>query len=185
MKFFVFSFLFFSVFLVGCRPSAAPVSVSNRPVSINGVPQTNAPLPPLKNVENLGWQLDSGSRQKLGDLKGKVVVLDFWATYCPPCIEEIPHLAALQSKHENLQIIGLHIGGEEDKPNVPAFVEKLKMNYPLAYPQDELTNSLLGDDARIPQTFVFDKSGKLIKKLVGFDEQIKADLDATIEQALK
>jgi len=183
MKVFALCLLFFAFALIGCRPSAAPVSVSNTPVSINGVPQTNLPLPPSKNIENLSWQLASGNRQTLNDLKGKVVVLDFWATYCPPCIEEIPHLASLQSKYQNLQIIGLHIGGNEDKPKVPAFVEKLKMNYPLGYPQDELTDALLSGDDRIPQTFVFDKTGKLLKKFVGFDAQIKAQLDEAIEQA--
>ena len=182
---FAFCLLPSAFFLAACRPSAAPVSVSNRPVSINDIPQTNLPLPPSKNIENLGWQLASGNRQTLGELKGKVVILDFWATYCPPCLEEIPHLAKLQNKHQDLQVIGLNIGGDEDKPKIPAFVEKLKMNYPLGYPQDELTDFLFGGDDRIPQTFVFDKNGRLVKKLVGFDAPTKSELDAAVRQALE
>ena len=185
MRFFAFCLLLFAFIFAACRPSAAPVSVSNRPVSINDIPQTNLPLPPVKNIENLGWQLASGNRQTLGELKGKVVILDFWATYCPPCLEEIPHLAALQNKYQDLQIIGLNIGGDEDKPKIPAFVEKLKMNYPLGYPQDELTDFLFGGDDRIPQTFVFDKNGRLVKKFVGFDAQTKSELDAAVRQALE
>ncbi|MGI8468720.1 MAG: TlpA family protein disulfide reductase [Pyrinomonadaceae bacterium] len=177
--------MLFALIFAACRPSAAPVSVSNRPISVNGVPQTNLPLPPMKNVENLSWQISGGNRQTLNDLKGKVVILDFWATYCPPCLEEIPHLAGLKNKYADLQIIGLHIGGDEDKPKIPAFVEKLKMNYPLGFPQDELTDVLFGGDDRIPQTFVFDKNGKLVKKFVGFDAQIKSELDAAVEQALE
>ena len=183
MKFSAWCLLVFACALAACRPSAAPVSISNRPISINDVPQTNLPLPPVKNIENLGWQLASGNRQTLSDLKGKAVVLDLWATYCPPCIEEIPHLAELQGRYPGLQIVGLHIGGDEDKPKVPAFVQKLKMNYPLGYPQNELTDALMSGDDRIPQTFVFDKTGKLVKKFVGFDAQVKSELDAAIEQA--
>ncbi|MGI8555032.1 MAG: redoxin family protein [Pyrinomonadaceae bacterium] len=184
MKFFTFYLLLSAFFLAACQPSAAPVSVSNRPVSINDVPQTNLPLPPIKDIENLGWQTSGGNRQTLGELKGKVVILDFWATYCPPCIEEIPHLAELQNQNKDLQIIGLHVGGDEDKPKVPAFVAKLKMNYPLGYPQDELTDFLFNGDDRIPQTFVFDKNGRLVKKFVGFDAQIKSALDEAVRQTL-
>lgn len=184
MKVFALFLLPFILFLASCQPSAAPVSISNKPVSINGIPDKSLPV---KNIENLGWEAFDGNHQTLNDFKGRVVVLDFWATYCPPCLEEIPHLVTLQSQYgaENLQIVGLHVGGEEDRAKVPAFVEKLKINYVLAYPEDNLTQSLLGNDYNIPQTFVFDKNGKLTRKFVGFDEKIKTDLDQAIEQSLK
>ncbi len=59
------------------------------------------------------------------------------------------------------------------------------MNYTLGFPQDELTDFLFNGDDRIPQTFVFDKNGKLVKKFVGFDSEIKSQLDAAIQQALE
>jgi thiol-disulfide isomerase/thioredoxin len=185
MKYFYFLLFTFYLFLaLACRPAAAPVSVSNKPISINNVPQTNLPLPPSKNIENLGWTLFDGRAERLGDYKGKVVVLDFWATYCPPCLEEIPHLVELQNKYADLKVIGLHVGGEEDVPRVPAFVEKLKINYVLAYPEDGLDSVLLGNDNSIPQTFVFDRNGKLIGKFVGYDLKVKTDLEKAIAQAL-
>ena len=177
---FTFCFLLTSA----CRPAAAPVSISNKPVSINNVPQTNLPLPPIKNVENLGWTLFDSRRATLSDYRGAVVVLDFWATYCPPCLEEIPHLVELQNKYADLKVIGLHVGGEEDVPKVPSFVEKLKINYALAYPEDELNAILLGNDNAIPQTFVFDRNGKLVDKFVGYNLKIKDDLNKAITQAL-
>ncbi len=184
----VFRFCLFAVavcFGAACRPAAAPVSVSNKPVSINNVPQTNVPLPPTKNIENLGWTLFDNRRETINDYRGKVIVLDFWATYCPPCLEEIPHLNQLKTKYgENLQIIGLHVGGDEDKVKVPSFVERLKINYVLGYPDDELIRILFGSDDAIPQTFVFNRSGKLTKKIVGFDNFIKADLDEEIERVI-
>ena len=109
----------FSVFLIftlavlisfGCRRAAAPVSVSNKPVSINNIPQTNVPMPPLANVESLGWQIfdaqttENKQTQTMGDLKGKVVILDFWATYCPPCLEEIPDLVTLQNENPDCRL---------------------------------------------------------------------------------
>ena len=191
MKIFYFSILIFAFLLSSsCRPAAAPVSISNKPVSINDVPQTNVPLPPLKNVENLGWQnfdginLTLGQPQTLGELKGKTVVLDFWATYCPPCLEEIPHLVALQKEHKDLQVVGLHVGGEEDRPKVPEFVEKLKINYTLAFPDDALSSALLGGESAIPQTFVFNREGKLVEKFVGFDASVKNGLDMAVLESL-
>ena len=189
----IFIFLIFSLTVLvaaGCRPAAAPVAVSNKPASINHIPQTNAPLPALANVESLGWQIfdsqttEPREMQKMGDLKGKVVILDFWATYCPPCLEEIPDLVKLQKENKDVQVIGLHVGGDEDAPNVPAFVEKLQINYPLAVPQEDLTNILIQNDTSIPQTFVFNREGKLVEKFVGYDETIKNRMEMAVMEAL-
>ena len=137
---------------------------------------------PTKPVGEMGWtDRTDGNVQKVKDLKGKVVILDFWATYCPPCIEEIPHLMELQAKYgEELSVIGLHVGGEEDRPKIPAFLEKLNVAYPLAYPEDALTSYVFGQQTAIPQTAVFDRSGKMVKKITGFDASIKKELDETI-----
>ncbi len=185
MKYFVI--LIFPLFLAmaGCRPAAAPVSVSNRPVSVNEIP-TNIPIPPTKNIENMGWTKFDGARETISGMKGKVIVLDFWATYCPPCLEEIPHLVELQRRYaaEGVLIIGLHTGGTEDRPKVPAFVEKLKMNYVLAVPDEELTSALFRDNDAIPQTFVFDREGTFVEGFVGFDASIRSSLDQALLRAL-
>jgi thiol-disulfide isomerase/thioredoxin len=162
-----------------CRPAAAPVSISNRPASINDV---NLPKP----LNEMSWTLFDGNGQKLGDLRGKVVILDFWATFCPPCIDEIPHLKSLQAKYgSDVQVIGLHVGGEEDRPNVPEFVSRLGVTYSLAYPEDALTSAILGNDSRIPQTAVIGRDGKMISKIVGFDASIRDELDKTIALAVE
>ncbi|MEO8574044.1 MAG: TlpA disulfide reductase family protein [Pyrinomonadaceae bacterium] len=178
------SFLILLIFilLAGCRPAAPPVSVSNKPVSVNGVPASDAQSQPTKPVGDMGWadRVD-GNVQKVKDLKGKVVILDFWATYCPPCIEEIPHLMALQAKHgPDLVVIGLNVGGDEDRPKIPEFLERLKVTYPIAYPEDALTAYVFGQQSAIPQTAVFDRTGKMIKKITGFGTEIKIELDQTI-----
>jgi cytochrome c biogenesis protein CcmG, thiol:disulfide interchange protein DsbE len=185
--FLLFTFIF--CFATACRPAAAPVSIANKPVSINDV---QIEMPPTKPIEEMTLTKFNGSNNidgdtiKLKDLQGKVVILDFWATYCPPCLEEIPHLKSLQAKYgkENLQVIGLHVGGEEDRPKVPAFVEKLKIDYILATPEDQLTRFIFGKQDAIPQTAIFDRKGKLVTKIIGFDGQIKKELDTAVEQTV-
>ena len=180
-------FIFYLLLYLDCRPAAAPVSVSNRPVSINDQPATNLPLPPSKSLREMNWTDADGRVQKLADLGGKAVILDFWATYCPPCIEEIPHLNSLLAKYgpDNLDIVGLNVGGEEDLPKIPAFVAKTKMNYPIAFPETELTRFIFATRDDIPQTAVFDRNGTMVAKFVGFGPEIQKELDAAVEQAVK
>lgn len=173
--------MMFAAFVVAGCGAAAPVSVGNKPVSINDQPLRDAPSRPLKPVAEMSWTTFEGSVQKLKDFQGKVVILDFWATYCPPCIEEIPHLMELKARYgDDLVLVGLHVGGEEDRPKVPEFVERLKITYPLATPEDALTSFIFGQESAIPQTAIFDRSGKLVKKIVGFDPKIKVELDQTV-----
>lgn len=170
--------------LAGCQPAAAPVAISNRPVSVNGVRQ---PRVATKPVTEMTWTVMDGSEQKLGDLSDKVVILDFWATYCPPCRDEIPHLNALLARHgpDKLSIIGLNVGGDEDRPRIPAFAKELNVSYPIAFPEDELLTYVVGDDDRIPQTAVFDRQGRMVLKVVGFDPDIQRQLDSAVEAALR
>ena len=182
---FVYLFLLFCL-CAACRPAAAPVSVSNKPVSVNNLPQTDLPMPPSKPLGEMSWTNSEGSSQKLKDLRGKVVVLDFWATFCPPCLEEIPHLNDLQTKYgaENLQIIGLHAGDDEDLAKVPEFAKKLNIVYPIATPENDLLRFVFSTKDEIPQTLVFDRTGILVEKFVGYDLTVKNRLDRAIEQSL-
>lgn len=172
---------------LACRSAAPPVAVSNRPSSVNGVPTTEAPLPPAKSMSDMSWTKFDGYEMKMGEFRGKAVVLDFWATYCKPCLEEIPHLKQLQEKYgaENLQIVGLHVGGDEDRPKVPEFVDKLKIDYMLGIPEPALTSFMFaGTQGEIPQTAVFDRNGEMVKKFIGFDPEIKSQLDRAVDAAV-
>ncbi len=159
-----------------------------------GTRRTNLPMPPATTARAVaegatpvgGWTQPDGRRVRLEDLRGQVVVLDFWATYCPPCREEIPHLVKLQKKYgpKGFKVIGLNVGGEEDRPKIPDFVKLYGIQYQLAEPDNDTTRLFLADDDSIPQTFVLDRRGRLVRHFVGYDAEVASELEAAIEQAL-
>ena len=133
-----------------------------------------------------GWVQSNHQHAKLADYKGKVVVLDFYATWCEPCRAETPHLVNLQKQYgdKGLQVIGLNVGGDDDRAQVPGFVKEFGIQYPLAYPDDDLVDQLLSDNQNIPQSFVYDRNGKLIKRFIGFESLGPAQIERVIQQAL-
>lgn len=176
----------FSLAFLSCGRAARPVSIGDKPVSVNGVSSNDAPAHPRRPVPEMSWTGFDGGVSKLKDFHGKVVILDFWATYCKPCIEEIPHLKKLQEKYgiDNLMVFGLHVGGDEDQPKIPEFVKRLDITYPLAYPEDDLTAYVFGQQTAIPQTAIFDRKGNLVKKITGFDDNIRLELDRIVDEAV-
>ena len=151
-------------------------------------PRSAYPMPPTASTSasEYGFTLLDGSRAKMSDYLGKVVVLDFWATYCAPCREEIPQLIELQRRYrqQGLNIIGLNVGGADDRPKVPEFVRAYRIQYTLAYPDTELVNLYLGNNDVIPQTIVFDRKGRLVKHFVGYDQTLPAELERAIQNSL-
>ena len=144
-------------------------------------------MPPTKPLGDMSWTDESDRVSKLYDLKGKAVIMDFWATYCEPCKREIPHLNSLLAKYgsENLHIIGLNVGGEEDRPKIPRFIETTKVDYPIAFPESELSNFVFAAQSDIPQTLIIDREGKIVSKIIGFGPAQQKELDAAVEQATK
>ena len=157
-------------------------------------PRTNLPMPPVATSHGAGasaspvgaWTQLDGRRARLEDLRGQVVVLDFWATYCPPCREEVPHLVRLQKQlgAKGLKVIGLNVGGEEDRPKVPDFVRQYGIQYQLADPDDDTVNLFLAGNDSIPQTFVIDRRGRLVRSFVGYDSEVAAELERAVSEAL-
>jgi len=165
--------------LIGCSPASPPMAVSNRLATANDRRS-------VKPLAEMSWTDSEQRVQKLSDLEGKAVILDFWATFCPPCREEIPHLNSLLAKYgsDNLHIVGLNVGGAEDLPEIPKFVKNTKIDYPIAFPEDDLTRVIFAERDDIPQTAVFNRKGEMITKIVGFGPQIQKDLDAAVARAV-
>jgi peroxiredoxin len=115
---------------------------------------------------------------RLSSYRGKVVLLDFWATWCDPCREEIPHLVELQQKYASsgLQIIGISM---DDSPDpVRPFAEQFHMNYPVVMGTAQ-TGALYGGILGLPITFLIDRDGRIYAKHIGatsaevFEKEIK------------
>jgi len=134
-----------------------------------------------------GWTADNNQRGKLSDYQGKVVVLDFYATWCEPCRAEIPHLIRLQKQYadKGFQVIGLNVGGDEDHPEVPAFAKQLGISYLLAFPDDDVVDRYLRDNQNIPQAYVFDRQGKLVKRFIGYSSDSAGELDQAVRTAVE
>jgi thiol-disulfide isomerase/thioredoxin len=107
-----------------------------------------------------------GRTISLASLRGKVTLVNFWATWCGPCRAEIPDLVALQQKYrDQLQILG--ISEDEALPEtVKQFAAKFNVNYPVAMVTPEL-EKLFGNVSALPTTFVIDREGRVVQKHVG------------------
>lgn len=162
---------------------------NSTPVISNPPSGTTYPMPPTRaaSLGNMGWELSDGKRSVFSEYKGKVLILDFYATWCVPCRDSIPHLIGLQKKYEDrgLQVVGLNVGGPGDEQLVPAFAKEFGIQYPLARPDEDLVRFLLADQDAIPQTFVFDRQGQLVQRFVGFGSDTGIYLDSAVETALK
>ena len=108
----------------------------------------------------------------LAEQKGKVVILDFWATWCPPCRMEIPGFIDIKKSYPDslVQIIGIAL---ERNPNkVQEFMKKMGINYPIAMGSREIV-SKFGNIQAIPTTFVIDPEGNICQRYVGYTPKDK------------
>jgi thiol-disulfide isomerase/thioredoxin len=102
----------------------------------------------------------SGKPQRLSDYKGRWVVLNFWATWCVPCIQEIPEISAFQRDHRDVVVIGVAVDAE-DAAKVRAFAKKVGHDYPLVLSNDAVEKQL-GEPKALPTTRIYDPSGRVV-----------------------
>ncbi len=108
-----------------------------------------------------------GKILKLSDLKGKVVILDFWATWCPPCRKGIPDLIDLEKEFgdKGLEVVGISVD-QDTKDEVVPFMKQIGINYPVVYGNVGVYQAYGGIEA-IPTSFVIDKEGKIVASYQG------------------
>ena len=138
-----------------------------------------------KVAPNFGLISLDGRRISLSQFRGKVVILDFWATWCKPCRLELPHFVALHEEFgkDALQIIGVsldRVGSEE----VAAFVREWKIPYIVVMGNGEVVRNY-GGIRGIPTTFVIDKNGNIYRKYVGYrnKEVFEKDIRTLLQEA--
>lgn len=137
-------------------------------------PLQNAPQ--VANDQSIaapGWQLKdvNDNTIRFADFKGKVIILDFWATWCAPCRMEIPGFIALQKKYaqQGLVVVGASVD-EGGASMVKQFMEKLGMNYPVVLADEKMQDQFGGIEV-VPTTFIIDRQGHIVKKYFGLTDQ--------------
>ena len=116
------------------------------------------------------WELNDtdGKPVKSSDFAGKVVILDFWATWCPPCRAEIPGFVELQQKYGDKGLVIVGVSLDEQGPTVvKPFMQRFRVNYPIVMGDEKIMQDFGGVTA-IPTTFIIDKAGNIVNKHVGF-----------------
>lgn len=131
----------------------------------------------------------AGTRQKLSSFRGRIVVLNFWATYCLPCREEMPALSAIQNHYAayGVQVIGATADFVDAKKDVLKFIKEVKVNFPVWLEAGTSDMARFGLGPALPGTAIIDRTGKIVwssKKPVT-EAQLKTQLDALLADADK
>jgi thiol-disulfide isomerase/thioredoxin len=149
----LFAGAFFALALTSLRP------LFRSPAS-NALTSSKAPAWELKDPD--------GKLVKSSDFEGKVVILDFWATWCPPCKAEIPGFIELQKQYGEKGLVVVGVSLDEQGPAVvKSFITQFGMNYPVVMGDAKIVQDFGGIRA-IPTTFIIDRSGKIVARHIGF-----------------
>ncbi|MFN0110370.1 MAG: TlpA family protein disulfide reductase [Blastocatellia bacterium] len=176
---------------LGCSDAAAPKPVTEADVVM-------APKRPDSNQEAIAKVLDvpisklDGSAFKLEEYKGKVLVVDFWGTFCPPCVKQVPELVKLNEKYRDrgLALVGLTADPKADQKLVEDFIKKFSVNYQIGYDNSWIADAFLKgtEDASgqppIPQLFIFSREGKVVEHFIGEQPGRMQELERIVSEQL-
>jgi peroxiredoxin len=170
--------------------AAAALGVALFAVPFLRGPESSTPAPTgatcaAKTSANFDFTLKdpAGANVKLADYKGKVVLLNFWATWCAPCKVEIPEFVETYSKYRDRGFVILGVLSQDDPPQqeLQAFMSQFKMNYPVMREHAQLEESL-GELWALPTSYVIDRQGHVCSKHTGMFS--KEDLEREINGLL-
>jgi cytochrome c biogenesis protein CcmG/thiol:disulfide interchange protein DsbE len=141
-----------------------------------------------KAEEDFALEL-SGKPTHLSDLKGKVVVLNFWATWCPPCVEETPALNRLQNYIESRNGVVLGISADEDNDAYQKFLPSQEVRFPTYRDPGVKGNSspiaVKYGTSVYPETYVIDRQGKIARKFIGMQQWDSPEMFAYFDAILR
>jgi cytochrome c biogenesis protein CcmG/thiol:disulfide interchange protein DsbE len=166
----------------GCGEEAASSKGgADSPSSGGGVAKVGKPAPDFSvaAVANAKGQLS------LGDLKGKVVLVDFWGTFCEPCKKSFPKLQDLYTKYSasGLRIVGISEDEADDKGKIPEFASSFGAKFSLGWDEDKSVAHAYKPQT-MPSSFIIDKQGVIRYAHVGYHDGEEAEVEKEIKELL-
>jgi cytochrome c biogenesis protein CcmG/thiol:disulfide interchange protein DsbE len=139
--------------------------------NVQGLPAPDFQLPSL-----------DGSKIKLSDFRGKAVLLNFWATWCPPCKVEMPWFADLQKQYGKDGLVVLGVAMDDSKPDsIAQFASEMGVNYPILLGTDKVSDDYGSVDS-LPTSFYIARDGTIVDKMVGLFD--KKDIEDAVRKSL-
>lgn len=163
------------------NPAAPPTRQTNPP------PAQATPTPLPDTMMNGALTTLEGKPLRLTDYKGKVVILNLWATWCGPCRREIPDFIKIQEdyKGRGVEVVGITSEDERNTAeSVKEFVKEFKINYTVAWTDATGWEAFLAPRYSIPQTYVLGQDGQLLQKFVGYSPQVAVLARGIVDRAL-
>ena len=141
-------------------PATPPAPPAATPSAPRALPGTIAPDFALRSLD--------GSTVKLSDFRGKAVILNFWATWCAPCRDEIPRLGEISSalKADGLEVLGVAMDASDKRGGVEPYVRDMRIPYTILFGDDSVAAAYDGVSL-LPQTFFIGRDGRIVGSLAG------------------
>lgn len=143
-------------------------------------------------LANAEFEYLDGTKFKIPDKKGKVLLLNIWGTWCGPCRQEIPHLVEIQAEYpDTVEVVGLNIGDGSGSPEpnelITSFAASMRINYTLARSPNASTVQFyqVTKQQVVPQTLLIDSEGKLRGVFIGGGDRVINSMKSTLEKTLK
>ncbi len=168
-----------ALFSFACNTAAPPKPVSMTTPDDSSKARTVAKQKAIGNAMDVPIATLDGTTFKLADYKGKIMVVDFWATFCPPCVKQAPQLAELSKRYRDkgVEVIGLTSDEKSDQEKVKEFIKRVGINYQIGYANNWVSGAFLKgtedetETPPLPQLFIISRDGRVIEHLIGDSPQ--------------